>query len=257
MSLRTGRGPRAGRCTTAAAAAAVALTVAAVAAVAAAAAVAPVAGGGDGAAVATPAGGAGAAAAAAAAVVSATVRGELASVGRPLVDGVSILTDGLYALVDAAETRFGCPPSVTIAGPLAITSGSFTIAPASLTVNGTGCTGTTNSSVVAGLTGDALFAAANATGATSPITALQTLDAAAAVAGVRDGPITCGPGVAFVDASWTFLVVADVPLLVLIDGDDPTVGCTLLHRPPSQAPASIRVGGGVARRAQGMGRWRT
>lgn len=230
--------PRAGRCN-AATMAAVAVAVAVVVVQAAASPVAvPVA-----------AGGAWSAAAAAVKVVVAppsTFQGGVlpAVVGRPLADGVSVLTNGTYELLNANETRFGCPSSVVIAGPLATDNGTFLIPPASLTVNGGGCTGANSTSAVGGLFGDTLIDAANQTGNLANLTQLLQVDPEAAIARVLDGPITCGE-VVFEDAAWTFLVASGLPLLVLTDGVDPSVGCTLADRSvplpsvPTPAPTSV------------------
>lgn len=246
MALWMASPPRARR-SSAASLASIAVAVAVVAAVAAASSSARASG--VAAAVPVAAGGVWAAAAEAvrAAVAPSVIRGgALPVLGRPLTDGVSVVTNGTYMLLNASEALVGCPVSLSIASPLATDNGTFLVPPASLTANGGGCTGVNATTGLVGLFGDALVDAANRTGQLGNLTELLEVDPQAAVAVVISGPITCGE-VVFEDATWTFLVAGGVPVLVLTDGVDPTVGCTLadvsnrVPTAPTPPPATIRL----------------
>lgn len=153
-----------------------------------------------------------AAAAAAAAAPPPAVRGVLPSVGRPLADDVSVLTDGTYSLLDEADTRLGCPQTVAIAGPLTTNNGTFAVEPPRLTIGGVACVGSTAEATLFGVFGATLIDLASRVGA--DISSLLAEDPKAAIAFVLDGPVTCGAA-AFNDSQWTFLVGSGVPALQL------------------------------------------
>lgn len=175
----------------------------------------------------------------AAAAARAARGGEVPAVGRPLAVGVSVLTDDAYVLADATQTRYGCPPSVTIASPLAMDNGTFLVAPAGLTVDGAGCTGAAAESVLVGFTGAALLDVVRGTGV--DLTPLLDVDPQAALAFVYEAPITCGAVVLGGERLWTFAVTSAVPLLHLSGEDDPAAGCTLVDS-TATAPSAAAAG---------------
>lgn len=238
MAPRMGPSPRSGRCSAAAAAS----VIIAVAVMAATAAAAPTARTASGAAVEPAAAGgpwASAAVAAAAAEAAATaapppaIRGVLPSVGRPLADDVSVLTDGTYTLLDEADTRLGCPTSIAIAGPLTTNNGTFAVEPPRLTIGGVACVGSTAEAKLFGVFGATLIDIATRAGAN--INTLLRADPKAAIAFVLDGPITCGAA-SFNDAQWTFLVASGVPALQLSNGD---VRCALAAKATAPPPPPL------------------
>lgn len=236
MAPRMGPSPRSGRCSAAAAAS----VIIAVAVMAATAAAAPTARTASGAAVEPAAAGGPWASAAAAAVAAAAtaapppvIRGVLPSVGRPLADDVSVLTDGTYTLLDEADTRLGCPTSIAIAGPLTTNNGTFAVEPPRLTIGGVACVGSTAEAKLFGAFGATLIDIATRAGAN--INTLLRADPNAAIAFVLDGPITCGAA-SFNDAQWTFLVASGVPALQLSNGD---VRCALAAKATAPTPPPL------------------
>lgn len=235
MGLR----PRAGWCNAAAAiavAVAVSVTVAVVAYVAAAAPTARVADGGV-----DPLAASGQLAAVAAAFAAApsfpAVRGVLPAVDRPLSADVSVSTDGTYTLLQPADTSRGCPPMVTIAGPLNTANGSFVVEPPRLTVGGVECVGAADDTVLVGLFGATLIDIATRTDLY--VAPLLALDPRAAVGVVIEGPLTCGAA-AFGQEFWTFFIVAGVPVLELTSAD-PGRPCTLVDHTTAPATAAAVV----------------
>lgn len=218
MAPRMGPSPRSGRCS-AAAAASVIIAVAVMAATAAAAPTARTA--------------SGAAVEPAAAAPPPVIRGVLPSVGRPLADDVSVLTDGTYTLLDEADTRLGCPTSIAIAGPLTTNNGTFAVEPPRLTIGGVACVGSTAEAKLFGVFGATLIDIATRAGAN--INTLLRADPKAAIAFVLDGPITCGAA-SFNDAQWTFLVASGVPALQLSNGD---VRCALAAKATAPPPPPL------------------
>lgn len=218
MAPRMGPSPRSGRCS-AAAAASVIIAVAVMAATAAAAPTARTA--------------SGAAVEPAAAAPPPVIRGVLPSVGRPLADDVSVLTDGTYTLLDEADTRLGCPTSIAIAGPLTTNNGTFAVEPPRLTIGGVACVGSTAEAKLFGAFGATLIDIATRAGAN--INTLLRADPNAAIAFVLDGPITCGAA-SFNDAQWTFLVASGVPALQLSNGD---VRCALAAKATAPPPPPL------------------
>lgn len=239
--------PRTGLCT---AAAAVVVTVA-VAGVAAVAAAAPAARPGlDGGAAATATATEQWAAAEVAAVLSAAAApmdrgaGVVAAAGRPLTPGVSVLTDGAYTLAHVTQTPAGCPPSLTISGPLATGIGIFVVPPPSLSVDGVGCTGASVGSALLGLTGTTLVDVARQVEA--DITSLLQVHPQAAIAFVYEGPLTCGAVELVSERVWTLLVSAGVPVLLVSGVDDPAAGCRLTDRTALPLAAATAVTAGLS-----------
>ncbi|GAB0490534.1 hypothetical protein MMPV_001771 [Pyropia vietnamensis] len=159
---------------------------------------------------------------------------------RPLAAGVSVLVDAPYTLLNSTEIGFGCPPSLTIAGPLTLDNATFVLPPSRLSVDGATCAGATPEAVLVGLTGATLIDVARR--AEVDISDLLEVDPQAALAFVLDGPITCGTVVKD-DGVWTFVVVEDVPALFISNPDDPAASCTLADISAATSAASLTSGG--------------